>query len=317
MVRLPRPLFLVAFTGALLASGCAHHDTRVQRVDISYQLCDGGCHAFETSFTKHRSSASPAFEAPGDLVRTGKTIAEALNALPLDAVERCSHAGNATNLDHVQVGIHFRDGTDAFCMVTASGPAGNANDAERVRLYARFFGWPIYRATLAPQYRILASAVKSNRVRWLEINRTGCYGSCPIYDARFDLDGNAVIVRLTHQRWSTIRIPVPFESVRHALIASNLDALLPGYPSIAEDTPGATITLGLTDHRFVIRATDAASWDSSMAVLIARLDQIVTDFTPPTRVLPRHTRHRATGDRRHRPGGGTSSNGGIFLRRRS
>ncbi|MDE2481787.1 MAG: hypothetical protein KGN02_06320 [bacterium] len=283
MVGISRPLLLVALAAALLASACAHRGPGVVRVAISVQTCDRGCRSFQTSFSKDGSSASPAFEWSGDAGNAREPIARALAALPLEAIERCPKDGGATNLDRALVGVHLTDGRNVFCTISARGPVGNATDAERIRAYAQQWGWPIYRVTLGAQYGILVDAIRSNHVRWLDFKRTGCYGSCPAYDARFDRDGSATIVRRERGRTSTLHLRVPFDEVRHALESSHPEALLPGYPHIAQDTPGATITLQLPGHRFTIRGPDSAAWNAPMSQLVARLDQIVEDAAPQAR----------------------------------
>jgi hypothetical protein len=267
-VRLPGIFCLLGFV-ALAA--CTPSPRDIQRIDIMDQLCIDTCRSFSISLSADEPSA---FQA-------------ALDSLPVDAVVSCAsrHDDIETN-DYLTVTIALQNGRAYVCHETAAGPTHahqHVPDDVKIRAFVDSVGWGIYLRTSASRRAAIERAIRTNTVQAVELTRSGCYGTCPVYDVTFLPTGSARIVYGIARCRIQARASIPFERVRDVLFETGAEWLQPSHPLLSVDTSGATIAIATAQGRFVSGGPDSSSWGPELQSLIDRLDQIIVDadWSPP------------------------------------
>ncbi len=275
MGRIPRPLLRVTFFAfALLFGGCAQGRSGVVRVVISERSCAIGCRAFSTSFSNEGSSATPAFETGSSGDDNRALVARAFKSVPLNAVVRCVAPSPAPKAEFVLVGVHLTDGTNRVCAVPWKH-AGDSN-ARAVRAYAIAFGWPIYRSTLAGEYRALERAIASDRVGGVVLQSFSGGATQPL-TVRFNPNGTATFSCGVRSKTAFLRARIPFQRVMRVLREAPPQSLLPSYPHASARARGAVVTILLPHDRLRIGGPDSTTWEPPMTRLVAGLERIARE----------------------------------------
>ena len=273
---------LALFAFATLAA-CAPKLSDVTSVDTNYALCINGCRTFSISFDRSGSYAiDPDTDAPVRGSARGM-VEDAFKHLPLADVARCPRARTATDMDNLTIVVHLRGNRALYCNEPASGSDNDAHSAaDRLRAYAKFQAAAIYNAALRERQIDLTNALRDDTVRFVELDRTGCFGNCPEYHARFRRTG-ASALSLTGPRCAVRTASVSFERVRAALWEAGAQYLAPSYPRMWVDTSGASLIISTSKETVRSNGPDAISWGPEFSRTVARLDQLVLDtpWNPP------------------------------------
>ena len=123
----------------------------------------------------------------------------------------------------------------------------------------------------------LIDAFLQNRVRFIEVDALGCYGSCSQYVARFSADGHATFHDLQPACDETAVASVDFAHVVEAARTGGAEELLRRYEIVAVDGFAARITISTPSKTYISDGPDRTSWGRPFVTTFTRLDQIVRD----------------------------------------
>lgn len=276
----------------LLASltACAPKLSDVTSVDTKSTLCINGCRTFSISFDRSGSyTIDPDTDAPVR-GRARGMVEEAFKNLPLADVARCPRAHTGTTIDNLTIVVHLRGNRALYCAEPASGSDNDAHSAaDRLRVYAKLQAAAIYNAALRERQTDVTDALRDDTVRFVELDRTGCFGNCPAYHVRFRRAGWSEL-SMIGSRCAVRTATVSFERVRAALWEAGAQYLAPRYPRMWVDTAGASLTISTPKETIRSDGPDSMSWGPEFSITVARLDQLVLD-TPWTPPLPPRNLH--------------------------
>ena len=241
----------------LVITGCAQKTTAdIRSIDVMTRLCDGCASA--SALTIDRGSA-PALIA----------------SFPLDEFRYYqTHAGLVKqSAQLVAIWITYNDGSVEHGIAPGNGevPAQAQHLSRWVSVSPASFA---SRADVRRRASI-RTAFEEHRVRAVILENRGCFGTCGVYTATFEANGDATL-RVRRPCTAESHAAIPFEKITR-WFAGIAPWLAASYPIAAEDTLSSRITIVTDDRNFRSDAPDATTWDRHFSVAQARLDQIVRD----------------------------------------
>jgi hypothetical protein len=127
--------------------------------------------------------------------------------------------------------------------------------------------------------RELVDAFSRNRVRTIELDALGCFGSCPRYVARFFADGHATFHDTRPECDEQASAHIVFDRIAEAARIGGAEALLPKYNFATQDVFAARIMIVTATKTYVSEGPDRMQWGPEFLATFTRLDQIVRDTT--------------------------------------
>ncbi len=124
----------------------------------------------------------------------------------------------------------------------------------------------------------LIDAFHRDRVRSIELDALGCYGSCPRYTARFSVDGRATLHDVRSECERTAVASIDFAHVVEAARIGGAEYLRPKYDFATVDVTAARITIRTRSKTYVSDGPDRTRWGPEFVTTFTRLDQMVRDI---------------------------------------
>ncbi|MGC8485782.1 MAG: hypothetical protein ACP5O6_09145 [Candidatus Baltobacteraceae bacterium] len=229
------------------------------------------------------------------------TAERLFDALPVTQIEHCVRASTITDLDYAVLGMLDSPGHWTTCSQSASRAVPAQAGESAILGYILSEGYAAYRSALQGRYDAIGRALRTGGLTQVHLDMYGCYGNCPAY--KLDIYRNdfaRIRMQRIYCRPLIATATVPFNRVVRALAESDAPLLQPSYPTVSEDTPGASLTLRTKHASFTTAGPDVTGWDSIFSTTVARLDQIVLDtsWTPALPPRPMFAFYRSRAEAR-------------------